>query len=89
MIESPEQCGESRSASFTLPYAVLQGIHAGRELGEEMARLAGIENIKHLGGTTGIFTAGKLTSTSVYHQALCPFHNPIYRTDARSMSDLI
>jgi len=83
VIENQTLRGESRSASFTLPAAVLKGIHEGRELGEEMARLTGVENIKHKGGAIGVFTAGHLTRTSVYHQALilalCPFHNDIYQ----------
>lgn len=83
VIEDAKQRGESRSASFTLPAVVLQGIHQGRELGDEMARLTGIENIKQQGGAIGVFTAGQLTRTSVYHQALilalCPFHNAVYQ----------
>ncbi|MCX8957496.1 inosine/xanthosine triphosphatase [Erwinia psidii] len=88
VVENHQQRGESRSASFTLPSRVIKGIRAGRELGEEMARLTGIENLKHQGGAIGVFTAGTLTRTSVYHQALilalCPFHNPIYRSDTTS-----
>lgn len=92
VIENAQQRGESRSASFTLPPIVVKGIEAGRELGEVMASLTGIENIKHKGGAIGAFTAGHLSRTSVYHQALilalCPFHNAVYqqKTDG---SDLI
>lgn len=93
VVENNRLRGESRSASFILPAAVMQGIHAGRELGEEMARLTGITNIKQQGGAIGAFTAGKLTRTSVYHQALilalCPFHNPIYQIDVNAPSDLV
>ncbi len=82
VIEDHKQRGESRSASITLPPVVLQGIEAGRELGEEMARLTGIENIKHQGGAISVFSHGLLTRTRVYHQALilalCPFRNAIY-----------
>lgn len=85
VVEDRKQRGESRSASFTLPAIVMKGIHEGRELGEEMARLTGIENIKHKGGAIGTFTHGLLTRTSVYHQALilalCPFHNDIYQAN--------
>ncbi|QHM73945.1 inosine/xanthosine triphosphatase [Mixta intestinalis] len=87
VIENHQQRGESRSASFTLPAVVMAGIHAGRELGEEMAHLTGIENIKHQGGAIGVFTRGLLTRTSVYHQALvlalCPFHNAVYQQTPR------
>jgi len=83
VVENHKLRGESRSASFTLPAIVMKGIHEGRELGEEMARLTGIDNIKHQGGAIGVFTAGRLTRTSVYHQAiilaLCPFHNDIFQ----------
>ncbi|ARJ41228.1 inosine/xanthosine triphosphatase [Pantoea alhagi] len=83
VVEDHKQRGESRSASFTLPAPVMAGIHAGHELGEEMARLTGIDNIKHKGGAIGVFTQGLLTRSSVYHQALilalCPFHNAIYQ----------
>ncbi|MCG8707575.1 inosine/xanthosine triphosphatase [Brenneria sp. 4F2] len=87
VIENPHQRGESRSASLILPESILQGIHEGRELGDEMARLTGIQNIKHQGGAIGVFTNGKLSRASVYHQALLlalvPFHNPIYQTPAQ------
>jgi len=86
VIEDHKLRGESRSASFTLPAVVLKGIGEGRELGEEMARLTGEDNIKQKGGAIGAFTAGHLTRTSVYHQALilalCPFHNAIYSQPA-------
>ncbi|OQP34393.1 inosine/xanthosine triphosphatase [Pantoea latae] len=83
VVENAEQRGESRSASFTLPPVVLEGLRAGRELGEEMARLTGVENIKQKGGAIGAFTQGRLTRSSVYHQALilalCPFTHPLYQ----------
>ncbi len=83
VVENADQRGESRSASFTLPPVVLAGLRAGRELGDEMARLTGVENIKHKGGAIGAFTQGLLTRSSVYHQALilalCPFTHPLYQ----------
>ncbi len=88
VVENTHLRGESRSASLMLPDSILQGIAQGRELGHEMARLTGIENIKHQGGAIGVFTAGILTRTSVYHQALClalvPFCNVIYQTPRRN-----
>ncbi|EHD20045.1 MULTISPECIES: inosine/xanthosine triphosphatase [Brenneria] len=84
VVENTRQRGESRSASLVLPESILQGIRAGRELGDEMARLTGIQDIKRQGGAIGVFTDGKLSRASVYHQALLlalvPFHNPIYQT---------
>jgi inosine/xanthosine triphosphatase len=83
VIENTHLRGESRSASLILPESILQGITEGRELGQEMARLTGIKDIKRQGGAIGVFTAGKLTRSSVYHQALIlalvPFHNDIYQ----------
>jgi inosine/xanthosine triphosphatase len=82
-IENPQTRGESRSASLMLPEAILEGIRAGRELGSEMAELTGNPEVKRQEGAIGIFTAGRLSRTSVYHQALLlalvPFHNPIYQ----------
>ncbi len=83
VIEHAQSRGESRSASLMLPDIILQGIHQGRELGDEMAVLTGIENVKHKGGAIGVFTDSKLTRTRVYHQALVlslvPLHNEIYQ----------
>jgi len=82
VIENAQQRGESRSASFTLPPIVVAGLAAGHELGDEMARLTGVENIKHKGGAIGALTHGLLSRSSVYHQALilalCPFTHPLY-----------
>jgi inosine/xanthosine triphosphatase len=83
VIEDNHQRGESRSASLPLPESILQALANGGELGDEMEKLTGIEGIKRKGGAIAIFTDGKLTRTSVYHQALIlalsPFHNAIYR----------
>lgn len=82
------QRGESRSASLMLPEIILQGINQGSELGDEMEKLTGIAEVKRKGGAIGVFTAGKLTRTSVYHQALvlalAPFHNSVYQIRAQT-----
>lgn len=81
-VENHRLRGESRSASLMLPERILQEIHAGRALGEEMAQLTGEEGINRREGAIGVFTRGCLTRTSVYHQALvlalAPFHNEVY-----------
>ncbi|MGV3345853.1 inosine/xanthosine triphosphatase [Enterobacteriaceae bacterium LUAb1] len=86
VIENHRQRGESRSASLPLPPTIMTGIKAGRELGEEMVRLTGIKDIKQQGGAISLFTGGRLTRTSVYHQALIlalsPFHNEMYTESA-------
>ncbi|KAA9002686.1 non-canonical purine NTP phosphatase [Affinibrenneria salicis] len=83
VIENAHQRGESRSASLILPEIILQGIQQGRELGDEMAQLTGLSDISRRGGAIGVFTNGRLSRTSVYHQALLlalvPFHNAVYQ----------
>ncbi len=48
-----------------------------------MSRYTGIDEIGRKEGAIGVFTAGKLTRASVYHQAvilaLSPFHNAVYQ----------
>ncbi|HEQ1859197.1 TPA: inosine/xanthosine triphosphatase [Providencia alcalifaciens] len=83
VIEHHQIRGESRSASIMIPEKVLAGIREGRELGDEMADLTGIDNIKQQGGAIGFFTNGVLTRTSVYQQALIlalvPIKHEIYK----------
>ncbi|ENA1753725.1 inosine/xanthosine triphosphatase [Yersinia ruckeri] len=83
VVEHLQLRGESRSASLMLPKIILHGIKQGRELGDEMALLTGNTEVKRQGGAIGFFTDGKLSRTSVYHQALLlalvPFHNPVYQ----------
>lgn len=83
VIESNHQKGEARSATLPLPEIILQKVRAGEALGPVMSRYSGIDEIGRKEGAIGVFTAGKLTRESVYHQAvilaLSPFHNAIYR----------
>ncbi|ABU78565.1 non-canonical purine NTP phosphatase [Cronobacter sakazakii] len=83
VIESADQRGEARSATLPLPAAILNEVRAGKALGPVMSAWTGIDEIGRKEGAIGIFTAGKLTRSSVYHQAvilaLSPFHNAIYR----------
>ncbi|EEQ2540217.1 inosine/xanthosine triphosphatase [Escherichia coli] len=55
----------------------------GEALGPVMSRYTGIDEIGRKEGAIGVFTAGKLTRASVYHQAvilaLSPFHNAVYQ----------
>ncbi|HDK5385307.1 TPA: DUF84 family protein [Klebsiella pneumoniae] len=56
---------------------------AGEALGPVMSQYTGIDQIGRKEGAIGVFTGGRLTRSSVYHQAvvlaLSPFHNAIYR----------
>lgn len=83
VIETREQRGEARSATLPLPDVILQRVQSGEALGPVMSQYTGIDEIGRKEGAIGVFTAGKLTRSSVYHQAvilaLSPFHNAIYR----------
>ncbi|MFK3705390.1 inosine/xanthosine triphosphatase [Raoultella sp. BIGb0138] len=83
VIEDRHQRGEARSATLPLPTVILEQVRAGEALGPVMSQHTGIDEIGRKEGAIGVFTAGKLTRSSVYHQAvvlaLSPFHNPIYR----------
>ncbi|MFU0966160.1 inosine/xanthosine triphosphatase [Kluyvera ascorbata] len=83
VIESHDQRGEARSATLPLPQAILEQVRAGEALGPVMSKYTGIDKIGNKEGAIGVFTAGALTRSSVYHQAvvlaLSPFHNDLYR----------
>ena len=83
VIESREQRGEARSATLPLPAIILEKVRAGEALGPVMSQYTGIDEIGRKEGAIGVFTAGALTRSGVYHQAvilaLSPFHNAIYR----------
>ena len=83
VIEDRHQRGEARSATLPLPAVILEKVRAGEALGPVMSQHTGIDEIGRKEGAIGVFTAGKLTRSSVYHQAvvlaLSPFHNLIYR----------
>lgn len=82
VISDGQRQGEARSATLPLPKAILEKVRAGEELGQVMAHYSGIADISRKEGAIGIFTAGKLTRSEVYYQAvilaLSPFHNLIY-----------
>ena len=83
VIESREQRGEARSATLPLPEIILNKVREGEALGPVMSQYTGIDEIGRKEGAIGVFTAGTLTRSGVYHQAvilaLSPFHNAIYR----------
>lgn len=82
VIESRSQRGEARSATLPLPEVILAQVRAGEALGPVMSAHTGIDKIGNKEGAIGVFTAGVLTRSSVYHQAvvlaLSPFHNALY-----------
>lgn len=83
VIDDGSLRGEARSATLPLPQTILEKVQAGEALGAVMSQHTGIDEIGRKEGAIGVFTAGKLTRSSVYHQAvvlaLSPFHNAIYR----------
>ena len=83
VIENAHQRGEARSATLPLPAVILEKVRAGQALGPVMSDYTGISEIGRKEGAIGVFTAGALTRSSVYHQAvvlaLSPFHNAVYR----------
>ena len=83
VIESRDRRGEARSATLPLPEIILDKVREGEALGPVMSQYTGIDEIGRKEGAIGVFTAGVLTRSSVYHQAvilaLSPFHNAIYR----------
>lgn len=82
-IESALQRGEARSASLELPHPILGAINQGKTLAAAMEELTGITDLGRQGGSISYFTAGALTRSSVYHQAillaLAPLRNKIYQ----------
>ncbi len=82
VIKDKNKAGEARSATLPLPANILERVLAGEELGPVMSQWSGISEIGRKEGAIGVFTAGHLTRSSVYHQAvllaLSPFHNAIY-----------
>ena len=83
VVENATQRGEARSATLPLPAVILEKVREGEALGPVMSHFTGSDKIGRKEGAIGVFTAGKLTRASVYHQAvilaLSPFHNAIYR----------
>ena len=82
VIDNGIQRGEARSATLPLPTVILDRVRKGEALGPVMSDYTGIDEIGRKEGAIGVFTAGKLTRSSVYHQAvilaLSPFHNAVY-----------
>ncbi len=72
--------GESRSASFPLPPAIVELIQQGVELGEADDRVFRRRNSKQANGAVGILTEDAVDRVALYEQpvalALIPFKNP-------------
>lgn len=79
VILSQERQGQGRTATFLLPPAVIELIHAGMELGHADDQVFGVENSKQAGGALGLLTREKVNRTWLYVPAvilaLVPFLN--------------
>lgn len=93
LIEHQGKRSEARSASFMLPTAIVERLTQGQELGQVMAHLTGIDDIKYQGGAIGAITQGLLDRAAVYQQALIlaisSLSHPLYSVEAseRSVAD--
>lgn len=67
VIDNGIQRGEARSATLPLPTVILDRVRKGEALGPVMSDYTGIDEIGRKEGAIGVFTAGKLTRSSVYH----------------------
>ena len=68
----------ARFASFQLPASWLTRLQQGEELGEVMADLTGINNIKQQGGAVSVLTGGHLTRDRIYQQAILLAFYPLH-----------
>jgi len=72
-------------SGFEYPSVVLHEVLGGKEVGEVMSRVAGVENLGEKQGAIGVLSKGMLTRTHLTEQsvfmALIPRLNPeLYRT---------
>ena len=69
-------------SGFEYPPVVLDEVLAGKEVGEIMSRVAGVENLGEKQGAIGFLSKGMLTRTQLTEQsvfmALIPRMNPAY-----------
>ena len=79
VIESANQKGKSRTATFSLPTKVVNLIRQGMELGEADDVVFGKSNSKQKNGAVGLLTGNVLTRATYYREAvilsLIPFKN--------------
>ena len=80
IVESVQQRGAVRTASFPLPPRVVELIEQGVELGHANDEVFGRENSKHEEGAVGTLTGGVIDRKELYEHAavlaFTPFKNP-------------
>lgn len=81
IILSEHQKGESRTASFQIPPAVVALIRQGVELGKADDVVFGHTNSKHHLGSVGIMTHGEINRMELYAPAVCFAQIPFINTD--------
>lgn len=81
ILDRAGRASESRSATFVLPPAVANLVHAGVELGEADDRIFGRQNSKQMNGAVGLLTHDVVDRIALYDMpvtlALIPFRNPL------------
>jgi inosine/xanthosine triphosphatase len=70
VVKSASHTGKSRTASFTLPKAVVKLLKQGKELGDAMDIIYNRHHSKHQEGAVGILTHGLITRSKLYQQAV-------------------
>lgn len=80
IIESRDCTGKSRTATFELPYQVVELVREGKELGEADDLVFGRSNSKQENGSVGLLTDDVMDRTEFYEHAvvlaLIPVKNP-------------
>ena len=79
VVRSKEMIGKARTGTFFLPPAVVDLIHAGKELGEADDIVFGKSNSKQNNGAVGLLTDNVIDRVRLYEHAmilaLIPFKN--------------
>lgn len=62
--------GYGRASAFQLPPALVELIKAGKELGQAIDEMTGMENVKQAGGTISFLTNGVVDRVDLYRHAV-------------------
>lgn len=81
VVLDKHQVGHARTASFTLPQAIVDFIEQGYELGEADDRVFQRENSKHKDGAVGILTNGLIDRANYYAPAIILAFIPFLETN--------
>lgn len=80
VVRTADRSGEAVSGRFRLPDPVARRVRAGQELGDADDEVFDTSGSKRREGAVGLLTAGAVTRTELYAQAVClalvPFVHP-------------